>query len=103
MKSYCQYIFLTIFHNVAFNDGTSDIYWNRVRKRNKQMEFRSICFQVVETTEVLYKKELQQSRFYRNRAHSNCSFVSLRSFRKVHVQHAFLINDVKIHDVIVIT
>ena len=53
--------------------------------------------------EVLYKKELQQSRFYRNRAHSNCSFVSLRSFRKVHVQHAFLINDVKIHDVIVIT
>ena len=60
------------------------------------MEFRSICFQVVETTEVLYKKELQQSRFYRNRAHSNYSFSSLRWFRKVHVQHAFLINDDKI-------
>ena len=60
------------------------------------MEFRSICFQVVETTEVLYKKELQQSRFYRNRAHSNCSFASLKWFRKVHVHHAFLINDDKI-------
>ena len=28
--------------------------------------------------EVLYKKELQQSRFYRNKTHSNCSFASLR-------------------------
>ena len=45
------------------------------------------------TKEVLYKKEKQQSRFYRNRAHSNSSFTSLKRFRKVHVHHAYLIND----------
>ena len=31
-----------------------------------------------------------------NRAHINCSFASLKWFRKVHVHHAFLINDDKI-------
>ena len=46
--------------------------------------------------EVLFKKEQQQSRFYRNKAHSNCSFTSLKWFRKVHVYHAFLINGDKI-------
>ena len=41
-------------------------------------------------------KEEHQSRFYRNRAHTNCSFASLKWFRKVHVRHAFLINDDKV-------
>ena len=49
-----------------------------------------------EIKKVLYKKEQQQSRFYWNRAHSNCSSASLKWFRKLHVHHAFLINDDKI-------
>ena len=53
-----------------------------------------IWFNVVK--EVLDKKELQQNRFYSNRAHSNCSFASLKWFRKLHVHHAFLINVDKI-------
>ena len=53
-------------------------------------------FALIQNEEVLDKKEWQQSRFYRNRAQSNCSFASLKWFRKVHVHHAFLINDDKI-------
>ena len=58
--------------------------------------FDSLSFIATHCKEVLCKKELQQSWFYRNRAHSNCSFASPRWFRKMHVQHAFLINDDKI-------
>ena len=52
MKSCCLYIyiypsqFLTI---AAINDGTSDIYWDRLIRRKKQMTFKSIYFQVVES------------------------------------------------------
>ena len=46
--------------------------------------------------EVLYKKKQQQSRFCRKKTHSNCSFVSLKWFRKVHVRNVFLIIDDKI-------
>ena len=38
--------FLTI---AAFNHGTSDIYWNKLIRRNTQMTFRCICFQAVRT------------------------------------------------------
>ena len=43
-----------------------------------------------------YKKEQQQSRFYWNMAQSYYWFASLKWSRKVHVHHAFLINDDKI-------
>ena len=42
--------------------------------------------------EILHEKEYQQSRFYQNKAHSYCLFVSLKLFRKFHVHHAFLIS-----------
>ena len=44
MKSYC----LTIFHNSDNFCCTSDIYWNRLIRRSKQMSFRSTCFHIVE-------------------------------------------------------
>ena len=46
--------------------------------------------------QVLYMKEWQQGWFYRSKTHSNCSFSSLKLFRKGHVYYAFLINDDKI-------
>ena len=45
---------------------------------------------------LLYKKEQKESRFLWNRAHSYCSFASLKWFRKTHVRNVFLINDDKI-------
>ena len=47
--------------------------------------FDLLSFIATHCKKVLYKKELQQSWFYRNRAHSNCSFASLRWLRKMHV------------------
>ena len=49
MKSYCLYIFLTVSHNCGFVWWNSDIYWNRLIGKKKQMAFRSMCYQVVET------------------------------------------------------
>ena len=85
-----------IFANVGIKCSTLHIIRSLISGR--VFAYLVFIFSKVLTTvkEVLHKVDsIEQRRFYWNRAHSNCSFASLKWFRKVHVHHGFLINDDK--------